>query len=212
MDRLFLVGMTVLDISKHHMYRSYYSAIRPLLTNQCSVVLSDTDSFILKVWGHSRNAMLDRLKPIMDHANYPPSHPRYSQVVQSRPGYFKDENASNVMVECVGLRSKCYITRVVTTANGKETQNAVCKGIPRATRKSFTLDFYRDCLRTIQQVRVPTYCIRSQKHVITTQRINKIGLSSMDDKRHSLCAIHTVPYGDHRIVESAVSCFKCDAK
>ena len=78
LDQLYATGFSVLDLSKHHMLRAWYDFIQPTLGHGNSLLLSDTDSFILKVFNLSRHNILDKLTPFMDFSNCPPDHPQYN--------------------------------------------------------------------------------------------------------------------------------------
>ena len=136
LDRLYATGFSILEISKNHMYQSWYNFIQPSLgVENVNVVLTDTDSLLLHVKNKSRNEMLDKLASCMDFSNYPIDHPRYSDKNKAAPGFFKDESAGNYMTEVIGLRSKCYITKVRDFKRALDHVHVVCKGITRAARE-----------------------------------------------------------------------------
>ena len=197
LDRLYAIGFTILEVSKDHMFKSYYDSIQPALGGheRVQLVLTDTDSLLLHVKDMPRSEMFNRLDPLMDFSNYPTDHCRYSDRVKAIPGYFKDESCGNIMTEVVGLRSKCYVCLTQHSA-GQTSTSVVCKGIGKQARKNLTLMAYRSCIASFSQIKTDMYCIRSRNHSLYTQRIRKIGLSSADDKRFLLeCGRHTRPYG-----------------
>ena len=53
-------------------------------------------------------------------------------------------------------------------------------------KKSLTFDDYRKCLFTEEEVMKEMNILRSQKHEIFSMKVNKVALSSNDDKR-SIC-------------------------
>lgn len=210
LDRLYATGMTILEVSKDHMFRSFYDFIQPSLggPKNVQVILTDTDSLLLSVKNLSRKEMMDRLSPVMDFSNYNTSHPRYSTHLKSRPGLFKDESCGSYITEVIGLKSKCYAMKV----HNVDKESIVCKGIARSTiRTGLTLDMYRSCIEDVIQIRATVNCIRSQDHQLTTQSIKKIALTSFDDKRFiSSCARHTLAYGSVFIPqEDEDFCPKC---
>ena len=208
LDRLYATGFSILELSKNHMNRSWYEFIQPILGAQnVSIVLTDTDSFVIKVKNMSRKAVLDKLSPLMDFSNYPHEHSRFSEHVRARPGYFKDENSGNYMTEVVGLKSKCYVTKVQSKTNQQMTDLPVCKGVMRAARKKLTLEKYKECVTNIQSLKCVVRTIRGKKHNLFTQEMNKIALSSFDDKRWLFeCGVHTAAHGSALI---SSSCHKC---
>ena len=85
-------------------------------------------------------------------------------------GMFKDEAGGKQIVEFVGLRAKLYSYKM--------------------------LDGYRECLFSRQEQYRKMNVIRSHCHQIYTKKINKIALSSDDDKRDIMAdRIHTIAYG-----------------
>ena len=196
LDKLYATGFSILELSKNHMYNSWYNFIQPALgENNVSIVLSDTDSFIIHVQNMTRNDVLDQLSECMDFSNYPKSHPRFSLKHKSIPGYFKDENSSNYMVEVIGLKSKCYITKV-KQRGGKTKEQVVCKGITKPARSKLSMATFRNVIKDYKNIKVDILCIRSKKHELYTQRISKIALSTTDDKRYlKSCGVHSLPHG-----------------
>ena len=80
-----------------------------------------------------------------------------------------------------------------------------CKGIKKAVVKSnITFENYKDVLfnRTSQMRKMNV--IRSHKHEIYTEEVNKVALSGEDDKRIVLeNRIRTLAYGHRNLVGSA---------
>ena len=162
LDRLYATGFTILELSKNHMNRSWYEFIQPTLgADNVSIVLTDTDSLLLHVKNMSRTQMMDKLTPIMDFSNYPKNHIRYSEKVKAVPGFFKDENGGNYMTEVIGLKSKCYVTKVLHQYTKDNKEHVVCKGVGGAARKALTLKLYRKCVLDFNQIRTTSYTIRS---------------------------------------------------
>jgi hypothetical protein len=198
LDKLFAVGFSILEISKDHMFQLYYDTIVPACgEGNVEVVLTDTDSLLLHVKNQTRRQFLDALECVLDFSNYPKSHPRFSDSKKARPGYLKDETPGRFISEVVGLKSKSYALQV--DGGGVRELKPVCKGITRVAKSKFTLDTYKKCLLTKQQIDSEMFSFRSTKHKITTRRICKVGLSSSDDKRFlHRCGIHTKAYGHYK--------------
>ena len=139
LDRLYAIGFTILEVSKDHMFKSYYDSIQPALRGheRVQLVLTDTDSLLLHVKDMPRSEMFNRLDPLMDFSNYPTDHFCYSDRVKAIPGYFKDESCGKIMTEVVGLRSKCYVCLTQHSA-GQTSTSVVCKGIGKQARKNLT--------------------------------------------------------------------------
>ena len=72
-----------------------------------------------------------------------------------------------------------------------------CKGVTKnITKRSIQFDDYRECLFSMKEQHGKMNVIRSHCHEIYTEEINKIALSSDDDKRVIMVdGIHTLGYG-----------------
>ena len=72
-----------------------------------------------------------------------------------------------------------------------------CNGMTKiATKRSIQFDDYRECLFSRKEQHRKMNVIRSYCHEIYTEEINKIELSSDDDKRVIMVdGIHTLAYG-----------------
>ena len=88
-------------------------------------------------------------------------------------GIFKDECGGKIMHEFIGLRAKLYSYKMYEGDEAKK-----CKGIKQSVVKTF--EDYKTCLfDKKEQMSV----IRSHRHEVYTEQVNKIALSSNDDKR-----------------------------
>ena len=95
-------------------------------------------------------------------------------------GMFKDEAAGRCIEEFVGLRPKLYSYKMF---EGNE--NKRCKGITKSViNKSITHEDYKNCLFTGKEQLRKMNVIRSYKHEVYTEVVNKIALCPDDDKRH----------------------------
>ena len=73
------------------MYSHYYGLIKPIL-GDVQVVMSDTDSLLLKIKTHKSHAQLFQdLSSIMDFSNLPNDHPMYDNSRENMTSYWKDE-------------------------------------------------------------------------------------------------------------------------
>jgi hypothetical protein len=201
LDRLYAIGFTILELSKLHMYASYYDFFLPALggPGQVELVLTDTDSLVLQVSDMSRDEMFERITPIMDFSNYPRDHPLFSDERKAIPGYFKDENGGNFLKEVVGLKAKCYAMDIEDWKSTSHSTSVVCKGVGKVGRNNLTLDMYKECLESFKSLKAVTYNIQAFNHRVFTQRIKKVALSTLDDKRFLLdCGKHTLPHGHYQ--------------
>ena len=92
---------------------------------------------------------------------------------------FKDEAGGKQIIEFVGLRAKLYSFKMDEGIVTKK-----CKGVKKAVvNKGISFDDYRDTLYNHQSQMRQMNVIRSHKHDIYTETINKVALSHEDDKR-----------------------------
>ena len=91
----------------------------------------------------------------------------------------KDEAGGKNIEEFVGLRSKLYSYKMF---EGKEEKK--CKGIKKSViKKKISFENYKECLFSEKPQMRKMNVIRSHKHEIFSETVNKIALSADDDKR-----------------------------
>ena len=92
---------------------------------------------------------------------------------------FKDEAGGEQIAEFVGLRAKLYSYRM-----DKGTEEKKCKGIKKAVvKKTISFNDYKNCLFNKKPQMRQMNVIRSHKHEVFTETVNKVALSCEDDKR-----------------------------
>ena len=110
----------------------------------------------------------------------------------------KDGACGNIITKFVGIRAKCYTTKVHRWDGMKN-----AKGVPNRVVESLHFKDYKDCLfnKAIYMTQFNT--LRSMKHEETTEKVTKVALSANDDKRFLLqnprhetlvCGHFTIPY------------------
>ena len=111
-------------------------------------------------------------------------------------GMFKDEAGGKQIVEFVSLRAKLYSYKMLDGYEDKK-----CKGVTKnVTKRIIQFDDYRECLVSRKEQHRRMNVIRSLCHEIYTEEINKIFLSSDDDKRVIMAdGIHTLAYGHTKL-------------
>ena len=108
----------------------------------------------------------------------------------------KDETAGNPIKEFVGLRAKLYAFK---TLENNEIKKA--KGVKKSViNRAINVEDYKRALFENEIIYRKMNTIQSKKHNVYTTQINKISLSSNDDKRHVLDnKINTLALGHYRI-------------
>ena len=101
---------------------------------------------------------------------------------------FNDEADGKHIVEFVSLRARLYSYKMLDGSDDKK-----CKEVTKnVTKRSIQFDDYRECLFSRKAQHRKMNVMRSRCHEIYTEEINKIALSSDDDKRVIMIdGIHT---------------------
>ena len=186
------VGQAILDLSKTLMFNFHYNYIKKKYHNKAELLFTDTDSLMYQI--KTKDFYKDINSDVMDKfdtSDYPTNHESGIQTGVNKKviGMFKDEVAGKQITHFVGLRPKLYNYKV---ENEKELKK--CKGIKKNVVKK-TIDFndYVKCLFTGEKEMRKMKIIRSEKHEIYSKEVNKIALSSEDDKRQVLeDKVHTL--------------------
>ena len=192
-------GMAILDLSKSLMYDFHYGYILPRYGKNQKLLFTDTDSLCYEI--QTEDFFKDIPEDVekgFDTSNFPKDHPSEIPVGKNKkvPGMIKDEAGGRIIEEFVGLRAKLYSYRMF---EGKEEKK--CKGIKKSVvRKDISHEDYKECLFSKNPQMRKLNVIRSYKHEIFSETVNKIALSANDDKRIILeDRISTLSYGHYKI-------------
>lgn len=183
------VGMSILDLSKNLMYDFHYNYIKPKYGNKARLLFTDTDSLMYEIDTDDFYQDIENdIKTKFDTSNYPEDHNGIKQRVNKKViGIMKNETAGQEITEFVGLRAKLYAYKIDDKNVGKR-----CKGVKKSVVKSsITFDDYKNCLFEGQSTMRKMNAIRSHKHQIYTETINKLTLSRDDDRNIHADNIHT---------------------
>ena len=199
MNKPVYLGMCILDLSKTIMYDFHYQYIKPKYGEKAKLLFTDTDSLMYEIETEDFYKDISKdVKDRFDTSDYPENHPSGipTGINKKVLGMFKDEAAGKRIKEFVGLRAKLYS---FIMEDGKE--NKRCKGVKKqVVESSITHEDYKTCLRTGKEQLRKQNILRSYEHEVFTEEVNKIALSSIDDKRYILNdGIHTLAWGHYRI-------------
>ena len=194
------LGMCILDLSKTLMYDFHYNYIKQKYEDKAKLLFTDTVSLMYEIQTEDfYKDISEDVKHKFDTSDYPPNHPSGipSGVNKKVLGMFKDEAGGKVIDEFVGLRAKSYSYKM---SEGEESKK--CKGVKKSViKKSILHEDYKKCLFTGKEQLRRMNVVRSYKHEIYTEEINKVALSSSDDKRHILDdGVHTLALGHYKIL------------
>lgn len=190
------IGCAVLDLAKLKMYEFHYSFIKKMYGNRARLLMTDTDSLMYEIQSDvDIYRDLNRFSCLFDFSNYSKSHDNYSAKNKRVPGKFKDEAGGKIITKFVGLKSKMY----AYSMEGHEFKTA--KGVPQCVvENSLTFDSYRNCMLGAEKLEHTFKGIRSDRHSVFTRELNKVTLSSFDDKRYLLDNCFSLPYGHYSLI------------
>ena len=190
------LGMSILDLSKTLMYDFHYNYIKPKYGENAKLLFTDTDSLMyeIKTQDFYKDISKD-VEKMFDTSNYPKEHPSGIKTGVNKKviGMMKDECGGKQIEEFVGLRSKLYSYIM------SESEEKKCKGIKKnVIKKEITFQNYKDCLFNDKEETRKMNLIRHRNHDLYTESIEKIALSSKDDKRIVFeNKIDTIAYGHY---------------
>ena len=192
------LGMCILDLSKRLMYDFHYNYIKNKFNDKATLLFTDTDSLAYEIETEDfYKDISGDVHGFFDTSNFPKGHSSGIEVGCNKKvvGMFKDEAGGKIISEFVGLRPKLYAYKM---HEGKEEKR--CKGVKKAVvTRSINFEDYKTCLFTGKPQTRTMNVIRSHRHELFTEEINKIALSANDDKRVILeDGIHTLAHGHWR--------------
>ena len=194
------LGMCILDLSKTLMYDFHYNYIKKKYGDKSKLLLTDTDSLMYEIQTEDfYKDISEDVKNWFDTSNYPSDHSSGipSGINKKVLGMFKDEANGDIIDEFVGLRAKLYSYKMF---EGEESKK--CKGVKKSVvKKNITHEDYKTCLTTGKEQLRKQNIIRSYKHEVYTEEVNKVALSANDDKRYILeDGRNTLALGHYKIL------------
>jgi len=193
------LGMCILDLSKTLMYDFHYNYIKKKYKDKAKLLFTDTDSLAYEIQTEDfYKDIANDIQARFDTSEYPKNHPSGIETGVNKKvlGMFKDEASGKQIDEFVGLRAKLYSYKMFAGDEHKK-----CKGIKRNVAKTtLTHDDFKNCLLGDTRVYRRMNVIRSHRHDIYTEEVNKIALSTDDDKRVlQPDKIHTLALGHYKL-------------
>ena len=171
------VGVTILELSKLHMFDVFYDILQPSLKD-LTLHYMDTDSFVLS---YSEGKVSDEH---MDLSNLDIPIKTNNKV----PGKFKHELGSRIIEEFIALSPKTYSFKNYPK-NTKE------KGI-RKHNNARHIDYYNALMNNTQRT-VDESRIQKVGDSMTTTKTSKISLNIFDDKRFYVNNIKSYPHHEN---------------
>jgi len=196
-DKPVIVGFSILELSKYHMYNFHYNIMKKKYNEDIKLLFTDTDSLCYQIKTKDLYKDMFEMKEYFDFSEYPENHMCYDVTNKKIIGKFKCETNGKIMNEFVGIRSKMYKFSVL---DGKT--KGTMKGIKRNIAEDIKLNDYKDCIFSDDIKMNKTSCnfnlIKSTNHILKSININKIALSSYDNKRYYLDNINSYAYSLHK--------------
>ena len=195
------LGMCILDLSKTLMYDFHYNYIKNKYSDRAKLLMTDTDSLIYEIKTDDfYKDIAEDVESKFDTSEFDKNHPVINEfgfkvgVNKKVIGMFKEETGGKQIVEFVGLRSKLCSYKL------HKKEHKRCKGVKKSVvAKTITHEDYKNCLSTKNEQHRTMSVIRSRRHELYTEEINKVALSANDDKRIILeDGMHTLAYGHWR--------------
>ena len=177
------------------MWEFFYDYLKPKYGDKMKLCYTDTDGFIFHVetkdfyedinndveeWFDTSNYKIDRPLLITD---------KNKKVLLK----FKDELGGRIMTKFVGLCSKTYADLIDDFKEKKKRNKGVKKCV---VKNQLKFSYYRDCLFNNNVILKSQQRFKSELHNVYTEEVNKIALSSNDNKRTwTSDKITSYPYG-----------------
>ena len=142
MDKPIYLGFAVTELSKLHMYETYYDKLLPYF-GQENVQLHyiDTDAFVLSVNTEDIIKHFKNLEDMIDFSSLDENHERFSNKNKKVIGKIKLKTPKNIWIdEFVRLRSKMYSYKC-----GHDKKDKL-KGVSKSQSKHFKFEEYYNCL------------------------------------------------------------------
>ena len=193
MNKAIYLGLSILEISKILMYEFWHDYMKPKYGDNVKLCYMDTDSFVINIKTEDfYKDIANDVDKRFDTSNYECDRPLPTRKNKKLIGLMKDELGGRVITEFVALRPKTYS---YLTDDFKEDKKA--KGTKKCViKRMIKFDDYKNCLLNGVVVLKSQQRFRGKRDDVYTENINKIALSSNDDKR--LIAsdkITSYPYG-----------------
>ena len=196
LDKPIYLGMSILDLSKHHMYSFYYDVLKVRYGENIKLIYTDTDSYVLQTFTNDIFEDFKDLKQHMDFSGYDKEHPCHDATNKKVLGKFKDECDGKIIASFIALRPKMYCFKLYDEV--KEEKKA--KGVPKHKVKSeLDMTDYENTLHNKKAKHVNFSAIRSKTHQIYSINCSKVGLTSYDNKRFWINDTVSAPYGHYSI-------------
>ena len=195
MNKPVYLGQAILDISKTLMYELWYDYLKAKYEDKIKLCYMDTDSFIIHI--DTEDFYTDIAHDVdkwFDTSTYDKDDNRPLPIGKSKKvtGKFKDELNGKLMTENYNARAKTYAFKL-----DDDTEKKKVKGTKRCVIKHMIkFDDYKESVLKNKTILQSQLRFKNDHHIVYTEKVNKIAISSNDDKRlQTFDGITTYPYG-----------------
>ena len=194
MNKPVYLGMSILVISKIPMHEFWYEYIKPKHKEKAKLCYMDTDSFVINIFTDDFFEDINNdIERWFDTSNYDKNdkRPLKTGINKKVIGMFKDELGGKIMKEFCALRAKTYAYLMDDDSEKKK-----AKGTKKCIIKHrIKFEDYKDSLFKNNTILRSQLRFKSDLHIVYTEEVNKIAISSNDDKRlQTYDKITTYPY------------------
>ena len=193
MNKPIYLGLSILEISKIIMYEFCYDYMKRKYGDMVKLSYMDTDSLVMNV--KTKDFYKDIAQDVeerFDTSNYGVDKPLPKGKNKKVIGLMKDELDGGIITEFVAMRPKTYsymTDEFFEMKKSRGTKKCVIK-------KMLKFEDYEKCLFVNEPMLKSQQRFKSENHEVYMENINKIALSSNDDKRIvALDRITSYPYG-----------------
>ena len=193
MKKPIYLGLSILEISKIIMYEFWYDYVKKKYEDMVKLCYMDTDSLIMNI--KTKDIYKDIAQDVEERfgtSNYDVDRPLPKGKNKKVIGLIKDELGGGIITEFVALRPKTYSYMTVEFIEMKK-----AKGTKKCViKKMLKFEDYEKCLFDNEPMLKSQQRFKSENHDVYKENINKIALSSDDDKRIvAFDGITSYPYG-----------------
>ena len=187
-------GQSIIDLSKIVMYEFHYDYMKQKYPKGLTLCYMDTDSLIYDI--ETDDSCNDIAEDRFDMSGYNPNWSLPVGLNKKVIGLMKDELGGEIMTEFVTLRPKMYAYKTRLAESKK------FKGIKKCiVKKTISFENYKNCLLSGETSCRSQIMFRSSKHEVRTFEVNKLVLSTDDDKRITVNGINSLARGHHRTIK-----------
>ena len=173
MNKPVYLGLSILEISTTLMYEFWYDYMKAKYGDNIKLCYMDTDSFIMHIKTE------DSYKDIANNVDYEVNEPLPTGKNKKVIGLMKDELGGKIMTEFVALRPQTYSYLIDDCKEDKK-----AKGTKKCViKRRLKFSDYKDCLLNNEIILKSQQRFKSERYGVYIDEVNKIALSSNDDKR-----------------------------